>query len=474
MLTKNTEITIPPENPFQHDKLDRQKVADNLTLLIQSTSQPFVISVQSPWGWGKTTFLKMWKAQLEAAGHICLYFNAWENDFVEDPLIAFVGEINKTIAEKAPKGQILPQIKKLQNIGGKLIRRAIPLTVQLATQGLLGQESIKKVTDMIFTNPGDIANFASDLAEEKIRQYESDKNGVIEFRNELTNFTKSIAQVSGRKLPLVFFVDELDRCRPSFSIALLERIKHAFSVEGIVFVLGMDRNQLGQSVKSVYGHEMNEDGYLRRFIDLGVNLPEPEPDKYCQFLFGRMQMHEIFARRKSGRDESEALVHAFTNLAKAYHFSLRVIEQCFTEMNLVLRTTPATTRIYPYLLALLVALKTARPASYAALLGELSPFDLRTLVEEIKSSMDIHNRVDRAMLSQFEVYLIYGYLEIEDSRAELLTAFTLSTESVDPMERSYAQQVLRFAEQVSADGYFAAVKNLVAQISLIENLTVMG
>jgi hypothetical protein len=42
------------------------------------------------------------------------------------------------------------------------------------------------------------------------------------------------------------------------------------------------------------------------------------------------------------------------------------------------------------------------------------------------------------------------------------------------MERSYAQQVLRFAEQVSADGYFAAVKNLVAQISLIENLTVVG
>src|SRR5262245_29965012 len=145
MLKKNVELTIPLNNPFQHDKLDRQKIADNLTLLVQSTSQPFVLSVQAPSGWGKTTFLKMWKVQLEAAGHICLYFNAWENDFVEDPLIAFVGEINKTIAEKGPKGQLTTQIKKLQNIGGKLIRRALPLSVQIATQGLLGQESIKKV-----------------------------------------------------------------------------------------------------------------------------------------------------------------------------------------------------------------------------------------------------------------------------------------------------------------------------------------
>ena len=147
MLKKNVEMEISADNPFLNDRLGRKQIAENLTLLVQSTNQPFVISVQAPWGWGKTTFIKMWKAQLESLGHVCFYFNAWENDFVEDPLIAFVGEINKTIIDKSPKGQISIQIKKLQTVGGRIIRRALPLTIQIATQGLLGQESVKKVSD---------------------------------------------------------------------------------------------------------------------------------------------------------------------------------------------------------------------------------------------------------------------------------------------------------------------------------------
>ena len=99
MLQKNPELTIPLNNPFQNDQLERNKVADNLTLLVQSTNQPFVISIQAPSGWGKSTFIKMWKAQLEQSGHICFYFNAWENDFVDDPLIAFIGEDN-TVNQK--------------------------------------------------------------------------------------------------------------------------------------------------------------------------------------------------------------------------------------------------------------------------------------------------------------------------------------------------------------------------------------
>ncbi|NWF63404.1 MAG: hypothetical protein HXY38_03775 [Chloroflexi bacterium] len=144
MLQKNPKLTIPLNNPFQNDQLERDKVADNLTLLAQSTTQPFVISLQAPSGWGKTTFIKMWKAQMEVQGHICFYFNAWENDFVSDPLIAFVGEINKTVADKSLTAQVNSQLKKLQNFGGKLVRRAPPLTIQIATQGLLPKNRSKK------------------------------------------------------------------------------------------------------------------------------------------------------------------------------------------------------------------------------------------------------------------------------------------------------------------------------------------
>ena len=95
MLTKNNAIEIPSDNPFANDKLERKNFAENLTQLISSTNQPFVISIEAPWGWGKTTFINMWKKQLDTLGYTCLYFNAWESDFVEDPLIAFVGEVGK-------------------------------------------------------------------------------------------------------------------------------------------------------------------------------------------------------------------------------------------------------------------------------------------------------------------------------------------------------------------------------------------
>ncbi len=474
MLQKNPELTIPLNNPFQNDQLERNKVADNLTLLVQSTNQPFVISIQAPSGWGKSTFIKMWKAQLEQSGHICFYFNAWENDFVDDPLIAFIGEINKTSLDKSLMGQFNAQIKKLQNFGGKIARRALPLTIQIATQGLLGQESVRKASDILFTKGSEIANFASELAEEKIRQYESDKNGIQEFKTELTLFVKSLSAGGGRRTPVVFFIDELDRCRPEFSILLLERIKQVFSVEGIIFVIGTDRAQLEQSVKAVHGTEIDKDGYLRRFIDFSVNLPEPTVEKYCKFLFDRFKLQEIFAKRRSGREESESLMRTFVHLAKSYRFSLRVIEQCFTEINLVLRTTPPNTRMFPFLLALLVAMKAHKPASYDLLLAALSKADIQSLTDELKQELDINDRIYKWTLAQFDAYLLYGYLETEEDKTEALAALKAGAVSQDPIERSYAQQVLRFIEQIQLDSSASAIKNLVSQISLLQKLSIAG
>jgi hypothetical protein len=43
-----------------------------------------------------------------------------------------------------------------------------------------------------------------------------------------------------QKLPLFVLIDELDRCRPPFAIALLDRIKHLFDIDEPVFVFAAD------------------------------------------------------------------------------------------------------------------------------------------------------------------------------------------------------------------------------------------
>ena len=71
--------------------------------------------------------------------------------------------------------------------------------------------------------------------------------------------------------PLVFIVDELDRCKPEFAIRLIERIKHFFDIPKVVFVLAINKSQLEESINSFYGFS-SEANYLEKFIDITVLL----------------------------------------------------------------------------------------------------------------------------------------------------------------------------------------------------------
>ena len=83
---------------------------------------------------------------------------------------------------------------------------------------------------------------------------------------------------------MVVFIDELDRCRPSYAIELLETGKHIFAVNHVVFVIAVNRSELSHSVKVLYGNDFGADGYLRRFFDMDFRLPEPDRGNFIQQL----------------------------------------------------------------------------------------------------------------------------------------------------------------------------------------------
>ena len=97
--SKNGIQNFPIRNPhrttsFRFDALNRKPSVEALSNLLNSLTGPFVLTIDSPWGTGKTTFIKIWKAYLESQGFACLYFNAWETDFSTDPLVAFLSEFD--------------------------------------------------------------------------------------------------------------------------------------------------------------------------------------------------------------------------------------------------------------------------------------------------------------------------------------------------------------------------------------------
>ena len=115
--------------------------------------------------------------------------------------------------------------------------------------------------------------FAAD-AKKNSTGYEEARAAVKEFKEALQDVTQGSSGSRGYR-PVVVIIDELDRCRPSYAVELLEAAKHLFSVDGILFVLGVNRSQLAHSVTALYGGGFDANGYLRRFVDLEFRLPEP-------------------------------------------------------------------------------------------------------------------------------------------------------------------------------------------------------
>ena len=97
MQIRSSDLEIPTNDPFENDCLDRRELEPPLTQFVTQAVGPFVLAVDGSWGSGKTTFLKMWQVKLDDAGHFCLYLNAWKTDFVQDPLVAVVGELSIAI-----------------------------------------------------------------------------------------------------------------------------------------------------------------------------------------------------------------------------------------------------------------------------------------------------------------------------------------------------------------------------------------
>src|SRR6185295_14019998 len=94
-----------------------------------------------------------------------------------------------------------------------LAKRAIPVSVKLATHGLLDFDKLTDEAKEAF------AGLSAEFAKDKIEHYESDKNTVTDFKKRLEIFIKELGKQAGEvKKPVVFFVDELDRCRPTYTV----------------------------------------------------------------------------------------------------------------------------------------------------------------------------------------------------------------------------------------------------------------
>ena len=344
------ELEVSSDSPFQYDTLERKPLVEFLASLIGRLEGPFVLALDSPWGTGKTTIVKMLQARLAMDQIKCVYFNAWKVDYVTDPLVALVSALDDIhLTDDGAEAAFRGHLKTAKKITSAVAKRAVVAGFKAATLGILDiEDDLEKMA----------ADAAGEVAGNLVDAFQKEKQALEKFRGEVEKAIKQF-KAAGKKETLVFFIDELDRCRPTFAIEMLERIKHLFDVPNIVFVLSIDKSQLEASTAAVYGEKINAPEYLRRFIDLEYGIPMVQSKKFTKTLLTRFELDAEFSKRngQQTRYDKDNFVDTFTGLADVHDMSLRARERCIARLCVVMEQTPPNHFLDPFLLALLMVLR---------------------------------------------------------------------------------------------------------------------
>ncbi len=202
---------------------------------------------------------------------------------------------------------------------------------------------------------------------EMITKQAAHRTAIEEFKKALSDLPALLGppQEGEAQKPLIFIIDELDRCKPAFALALLERVKHFFSVPHVHFVLGVNSEQLCSSVRAVYGADIDARLYLQKFIHLTWTLSQRERyasdrsrSKYVRYLAQSMNFQ--------GKDlETASAAASFAGaVAEKKRLSFRTIERVMALIAIAIATTPdSQLRVSP-LIGGLALMKVLQPALF--------------------------------------------------------------------------------------------------------------
>ena len=313
-----SEIEIPQNEPFRNDKLGYSDYAETLKILVDLYSESgCVLAVNGKWGSGKTTFMRMWKAYLENLSYTTVYFSAWETDYFSDPLTAILGELQ----------EIGGNNEKLNNVlasAGKIALGVAKNLVSSVAKNKLGIDS--PIVDGVIDE-------GHQQVKDCLDEYKKQKTSLSEFRDRLSNYVADHGDH-----PVIFIVDELDRCNPHYAVKTLETIKHLFVVPNIIFILAIDKTQLEYSIQGFYGSSsIDANNYLRRFIDIQYDIPSPNGDRFVDMLLEHYHYSEYFeSGRKylNGRTRDDVFKEMATLMFNGTQTDLRTWDKIFSHARL--------------------------------------------------------------------------------------------------------------------------------------------
>ncbi|MGL5090940.1 MAG: KAP family P-loop NTPase fold protein [Aeromonas sobria] len=345
------------EEPLSGDRLDRARYAEFLTnyLAAEGKQRNYVLNLNAEWGAGKTWFIKRWYMELKAH-YPTVYIDAWQQDFSDDPLLTVISSIieqlrdargNKLAVPDGIKSKLLGLLK----VGGKLVLKS----------------AIKKagLEDGDFSVEGEDADKLVDtLCSNHKERYESIQYLKQEIRQWVeAAVSANLDQLDGQgrlDYPAFILIDELDRCRPSYAVEMLETIKHIFDIPKVVFVLATDTEQLQHAIKVIYGDGFDAQSYLRRFFNRRFTMKEIPKAEFIEYhlndnVFSDGRLFPHF-------DNIKYLSMTLSVLVGAFGLQLRDVEQYIDKLSSIINNT--SNKFDFLILSILLILRDVDPNLY--------------------------------------------------------------------------------------------------------------
>lgn len=378
-----------PEDIWEGDLFGRRAEAEQLIGYLETVAMrpslredghAFVLAVDAPYGEGKSYFLRRFARHM-AQSHPVAFVDAWTDDLEDEPLVALAATLDAALSPYADKSEELRKridafkdkagaVAKIVGIG--LLKRVASFAImESGAEGVgalvsgaseltkdLGKDVLKDAANGAVDGAADkLAEIVSGDMDDRIARFRIGRASIDGMKAALRAIVEHLGAEGTYPPPIVIVIDELDRCRPTYAIKLLEEVKHLFDVEGVAFVLGMHGGALAASVSAAYGAQFEGGAYLRRFINRQYALKPAKLEALVEYLIKSRAINEpqlgFPAVRMNGQTGVDLTASQYIALSmKSYGFNAR---SAFTVID-ILETCVALSSNRPLLLPYLLPL----------------------------------------------------------------------------------------------------------------------
>lgn len=352
-----------PQTDLPADAMDRASHARFLTTLLLSKSETgsYVLNLNAGWGAGKSWFLRRWQAEI---GHVypTVYVDAWKNDHLQDPLLNVVAEIRRSLIARTDKASLDSRLLKGT---WRLFKAVAPEVTKALLKSRFGIET--EALAKLLSDDGS-ADVGAKLVEAALQAHEEAGSSVEEFRDGIAGWLRAVINTASPPLsyPLFVFIDELDRCRPTYAIEMLETIKHIFSIDHVVFVIATDKAQLQHSIRAIYGGGFDSRLYLDRFFNRSVTLNEVSRKSFIKERYDQLAPLRHYCASdpcaillQDTPNREVAVIEILTGIADGFSMPLRTVDLWLDRLAAAIATSTKKPDV-PFL-AFLMAIETHAP-----------------------------------------------------------------------------------------------------------------